>query len=433
MKTIINFLVFVFVVSLFLGSSTFVFAKTASKNVVQVKSSPKVTTSVSTKNVVKNIVKKKPVVKIPVRKNNIVKPIIKIPQPVVNVVVPVTPVIVEQPATESTNVSNSANLSLARVEADWILTAQKPSGAVGMTPDSPHIMPYFANLALTPVIKLSADYQGAVQKYMMWYFDHINRTPDDIGVVGTIYDYYQLPDGTEVTEKERDATKKNYDSSDSYAATFLSLANAYYQTTGDSVFIKNHLADLKLISSAIDATLQPIGLTYAKKDYHALYLMDNVEVWRGYQDFSELLASLKDPEAGLYFQKAENIRTAIEKNLWNEEKQEYTPYYGHTMNWNVFYADASANLWPVIFDLPEAQGERAVILWNKFLSAQPSWVNQTVDSFPWMSLALGAVKAKDGVVLKTYLDNNEAKFFPARKWPWYIAESGWYMRVLMAQ
>jgi len=322
------------------------------------------------------------------------------------------------------------NLVLANEEAEWILTAQKPSGALALTPDSPHIMPYFANMALTSVIELGDVYGDAVKNYMDWYFEHLNRVPDDIGVVGTIYDYYSLPDGTEVTEKSLDPEKKNYDSSDSYAATFLSLANAYYNTTGDDGYITGHVDDLKLIAGAIDATLQPIGLTYAKADYHALYLMDNVEVWRGYQDFSELLDSLGDSEANSYFEKAEIVREAIEENLWDEEKQEYTPYYGHTMKWNVFYADASANLWPIIFDLPEAQGDRKSIIWDKFLTAQPGWLDLTADGFPWVSIALGALKNNDSSVLETYLENISNEFFSERSYPWYISESGWYIRIL---
>gem|GEM_PF-3993574 len=45
---------------------------------------------------------------------------------------------------------------------------------------------------------------------------------------------------------------ENYDSADSYAATALSLAVAYYRTTKDAGFIEKHYRDLAQVASFMD-------------------------------------------------------------------------------------------------------------------------------------------------------------------------------------
>ena len=102
-----------------------------------------------------------------------------------------------------------------------------------------------------------------------------------VGVHGTVYDHevwYGVP------------STQSYDSSDSYAATFLTLVRAYYDTTGDAAFLRGIEADLRLVAGAIYSTMDPRdGLTYAKADYRIKYLMDNAEVYRGLLDWAYLL------------------------------------------------------------------------------------------------------------------------------------------------
>ncbi|MFA6551812.1 MAG: hypothetical protein WCV41_04775, partial [Patescibacteria group bacterium] len=174
-------------------------------------------------------------------------------------------------------------LQKARAEADWVVSCQRASGALTLNPGGVNINPYFANLAIMPLSELGADYRLAVKKYIQWYLAKYNRAPDNLGVVGTIYDY-AVTDQGETPKYLVDSESKNYDSSDSYAATFLSVARAYQKNYGDREWIKQITPDLKIIAGAIEATRQANGLTFAKLNYDTQYLMDNTEVWRGGED-----------------------------------------------------------------------------------------------------------------------------------------------------
>lgn len=76
------------------------------------------------------------------------------------------------------------------------------------------MVPYFGNLAARALLP---EYPAAVRCYMEWYLAKLNRA-DHWSLAGTICDY-ELRDG------RLEATGR-YDSADSYAATFLSLAAA---------------------------------------------------------------------------------------------------------------------------------------------------------------------------------------------------------------
>ena len=322
--------------------------------------------------------------------------------------------------------------AMANEEAKWILTTQRSTGALTLTPGGDSINPYFANIAMQKVVKLGSSFYGPAVRYLNWYVSKINHLSDNIGVVGTIYDH-RVKNGTELPAFMVDAGLADYDSSDSYAATFLPLVQTYYQSSGDLNWVAANLADLKIIAGAINATLQPNGLTFAKMNYRMQYLQDNVEVWRGYSDFADLLRSLGDPDAEKYRQRAELVQSGIEANLYNRSTKSYRVYAGGpSTNWKVFYPDAVSNLWPIIFNLPEAETRRST-LYQKFISNQSSWVRNKADAFPWVSVAVAASMVGDTKNLKSFLANTYANFFPERNWPWYITESGFYMETMLLQ
>jgi hypothetical protein len=311
---------------------------------------------------------------------------------------------------------------LAKEEADWIMRCKRDSGTFAITPNSPHVMPYYSNLALTYVTKVDSEYQEDIKNYILWYLDNLNM-PDNLGVEGTIYDYYIEEDGTEVPEFVRDPTKKNYDSSDSYASTFLSLVYNYHENYGDDEFVLSIVDELKIVAFAVDATMQDYGLTYAKPDYATAYMMDNTEVWRGYQDFALLLDNLNDEDAGYYQQEADRVREAIETYLWDEEKQGYKPYKRKVLDWNRFYPDARANMRAITFDLPEAL-ERKETIYNTFITLHPEWVTLEAGSSAVAAASIATIKVGETDTALEYIHNARDKF-PDRSWPWYITQSGY--------
>ena len=117
---------------------------------------------------------------------------------------------------------------IATEEAAWLASLQAENGALLMTsgPSGQFTMnPYFADFAALALLGAGEDYYENVRRYMDWHFDHLNTAETDYNKLdGTIYDYtITLSNGKVVSEKiniNADG-KKSYDSTDSYAATFL--------------------------------------------------------------------------------------------------------------------------------------------------------------------------------------------------------------------
>lgn len=84
------------------------------------------------------------------------------------------------------------------------------------------------------------------------------------------------------------------------------------------------LCRLRKIANAIWITYnETLRLTYAKPNYKEYYLMDNVEVWKGLEDYGIMLADLDNPDSEHYHYRAELIRNGIYYNLWNAKRNEY--------------------------------------------------------------------------------------------------------------
>jgi len=133
--------------------------------------------------------------------------------------------------------------SLIAGEQEWLLACQLPDGAIAQTPDGETVVPYFASIAARTIVDIEP---ARARAYMSWYIQHMNL-PDRSGLSGTIYDY-------EMRQGVLTPTF-SYDSADSYAATFLSLASYYLSRTGDRGFISANLDAIDLAASVI-LTLQ---------------------------------------------------------------------------------------------------------------------------------------------------------------------------------
>jgi hypothetical protein len=339
-----------------------------------------------------------------------------------DVVLPVVLVLVSLSVTAGTP-------SLAS-EVAWIVNAAFPSGPLAQSQIgySNLISPYEANLAIKNVLTVSntSNVTTMAENWIQWYLNHLNM-PDQWGVYGTIYDYIVYQNGTEVSTN-------NCDSTDSYGATFLSLIRTYLEVTDNFLWISQLLEQLKIVANASLATFQEtLNLTYAKPNYAAAYLMDNVEVWRGMTDFTFVLEIFNDSNSQYYNFMAERIRFGIETNLWNEATQDYFVAAGSSIpDWNVFYPDATANMWPMIFLLPEGLNlTRREFIYTTFMKYQgQAWLNLTADPFPWVVITEACEINNDNQTVSVYLANVVAKFFPAQAWPWSVPEASWFVRRL---
>ena len=151
----------------------------------------------------------------------------------------------------------------------------------------------------------SAGTAAAVAKrWIGWYLAHLN--PD-----ATIDDFQGAPGALKATGKR--------DSTDAYAGTFLSLARAYVEQTGDDRTLLDRFPLVQRVADAALRTQKRSGLTDARPDYAVAYLMDNCEVSTGLDDFSAFCRSVrKRTEAADYAERAGKVLAGIDNWLWDQ-------------------------------------------------------------------------------------------------------------------
>ncbi|MGH2830327.1 MAG: hypothetical protein ACRDJM_07565, partial [Actinomycetota bacterium] len=161
--------------------------------------------------------------------------------------------------------------SALRADADWLLAVQTPEGIITQGIDRVWCVPYFANigargLAAAYGATWDARYAEGAWRWLSWYQAHMNPS-------GFVTDY-RLVNGTWTSTGSMDST-------DAYAATFLSALGELYRTTGNRTRLEGYRTGIAKAAAAIDATTDSDGLTWAKPDYRMKYLMDNAEVYEG--------------------------------------------------------------------------------------------------------------------------------------------------------
>jgi hypothetical protein len=310
--------------------------------------------------------------------------------------------------------------------SNWLSTQSSHTGALLYSTE--RINPYYANLAAIGLVKDSSRYVQ-VENWMRWYISHLNRK-DRWGLGGTMYDY-NIINGKEVAEGDADST-------DSYAATFLSLAYAYFATGNPAAqsYVRSIASDLDLIGHVLAKTQQSDGLTWAKPDYQIKYLMDNAEVFRGLADAATLFGSLGDTGKQNYYS---GLATKCQQGVWsmwlNGKWAVYKDGIGRlaTPNMGTWYPDASSQLFPVLYGVVSGNDGKAKEAYDNFNKAWPQWPQLSFgkqDPFPWVMVADGAMLMGDTGRVGQYANSVRSKWvnkgFP---WTWYSMEAGWYMRM----
>lgn len=200
--------------------------------------------------------------------------------------------------------------------AQRLADLQTPEGAILMpgTAGERWCNPYFANWGVYGLLlgapPRSRSVAASVSKnWIAWYTAHLNKD-------GTIDDHKGPTGALKATGK--------YDSSDAYAATFLSAAFAYHEQTGDAQTLIDRYPLLLKIAEAALLTQQRSGLTNARPDFPVAYLMDNLEVWQGLGHFARLSRNLrKRQEHRRFTAEAEKLFAAIEQWFWTPTEGVY--------------------------------------------------------------------------------------------------------------
>jgi len=331
----------------------------------------------------------------------------------------------------SVNVASSGSSSVYQnnfnAVSKWITQFSAPSGAMLYAPTL--IDPYFSNIAAIGMTK-DINRMPQVRAWINWYISHLNW-PDKWGMYGTTYNWNVSSNGTETPSNDADST-------DSYAATFLTLVWNAWQT-GDAQtrsLISGLSYQLDVIGGVLIQTQQSDGLTWAKPDYKIKYLMDNCEAYRGLRDLASIFQyAFGDSAKASYYTNAANSMQNGLLSMWmNGTWGVYRDDLGRNIgpNMGTWYADATAQLFPVLMGVVSSSDSRAQQSYAAFNSAWPNWPKlsyNSQDSFPWCLVGDGAAAMGDGGRVATYINSIQNKYtnsgFP---WPFYNAEGGWFMR-----
>ncbi|WP_221469228.1 hypothetical protein [Cohnella nanjingensis] len=317
-------------------------------------------------------------------------------------------------------------------EADWISSMPFASGAIPTYSDpisnygnKYKVVPYFTHFGLLGLLE-KPENGSVVRNYMDWYFARLNRSATATAPAGSVYDYVVE------TDKQTETPTGDFDSTDSYASTFLDVVRKYVEVTGDSAYALQHKSDILLIADAMLSTQQVDGLTWAKPSYPVKYLMDNTEVYHGLEAIEWLSGNVFGDEAAeaSYRQRKEDVYAAIQ-GLWSDTKQTYA--YAKMNDdsllypdWNSFYADATSQLFPIWTGVLAPDSERALRLYNTFNEHHPGWpqLNKS-DAFPWAIIAYTAALMGDRTRVDQFLASVKTAYIDqAHPWPWYVMESG---------
>jgi len=238
--------------------------------------------------------------------------------------------------------ARAQGLNVANVEADanWIQTAAiqsgPMSGAIANYPGGNYIAPYQANYACIGLAVAYWDSQGLKPSYLTTAWNYLNWY-GSTEVTGNQYDSefqsgagYFMPDFSEASNGTWSAVE--YDSTDSYAATFLTaLATTYrINPTGYTLTLQNLKPAILDACSDIyvtqDTTDFDDGMTWCKPQYEAKYLEDNIETYQGLWAAQYLLstAALNDSaDATIAQNRANDMGYGIGDVLWDSGG----PYY----------------------------------------------------------------------------------------------------------
>jgi hypothetical protein len=258
--------------------------------------------------------------------------------------------------------------------ANWLITAQRPDGAILDYPGGNFISAYdgsYAAMGLASAYKLTAAPAdaSAAWAWLHWYSSH--ELPN-----GVVDDRTVGPDGTETDTGSVDST-------DATAGLFLSAAYLTFHYTNDKTQLAQISSGITGALAAIDLTRDSDGLTWATPGYHVKYLMDQAETYDGLRHASDLFAALNLHSQQTTAQQQASAMFAGIQTLWDPATGAFDWAKTDTgalqkTNWQTLYPDSAEQVWAVTYGLTTPV-ERTAIM-TKFRTAQPNWDNPTASA-----------------------------------------------------
>ena len=240
-------------------------------------------------------------------------------------------------------------------EKKWILENQGPEGEIYMNGSKAgDVNPYFACMAALGLLAetkncpITETEKKAVGRYLDWHIGILLETDGKMGIY--------RKEGGELIYKEK------ADSEDGYLGMYLFLMGKYLEKTESTDLPESWKNGISLALKKIQSLMQD-GITQVSEENTTVYLMDNLEVWKGLYELE--LAGLEDTQAISEIRK--KIQKQIEKIFWDDANQRWR-IIGNSDRYHQteFYPDGVAQIYPLIYEFPVKEKKKQKILYKQF-------------------------------------------------------------------
>lgn len=136
--------------------------------------------------------------------------------------------------------------------------------------------------------------------------------------------------------------------------------------------------------------------------------MDNCEVNKGLKDAIWLAKTgLLSMDISVLESLRDKQTSSIESGLWMSNSYNWynTDVLSAVSDWNIFYPDATAQLYPVIFGVIDRTTDRAKSLYKQFNDYYPNWAKGKIYSadYPWAIVVYSAAIMGDKERVDEYI------------------------------
>jgi hypothetical protein len=267
----------------------------------------------------------------------------------------------------SASAAGSSLRTQVSADASWIRQGQLADGAIAWYVDRQRISPYLGNYAAIGLAEAhkvtgSAADLTAATAWLHWYAAHEDAS-------GFVTDYDISAAGVETSTGDMDST-------DAYAGTFLLATRAVFRAGASKATVKSLSAGIIGAVSAIEATQDVDGLTWAKPAWHVKYLMDSAETYAGLRAAADLALVLGDGALNARATRDADALSSGVAGLWDPAVSAYD-WARHSdgaqtvTNWANLYSDSMEQAWAATFGL--ADPARAGALLSRVTTTHPQW------------------------------------------------------------
>ncbi|MBC8572208.1 hypothetical protein [Jingyaoa shaoxingensis] len=248
----------------------------------------------------------------------------------------------------------------------------------------------------------------AVGRYLDWHTGILLETDGKMGI-------YRKENGKLIY-------KEKADSEDGYLGMYLFLMGKYLEKTENTDLPEYWKKGISLALKKIQSLMQD-GITQVSEENTTVYLMDNLEVWKGMYELE--LAGMEDTQAISEIRK--KIQGQIEKTFWDDANQRWR-IIGNSDLYHLaeFYPDGVAQIYPLIYEFPVKEKKKQKVLYDQFTERfQWQKLNKKRTGFLWAITGMAAAQMGDINNLVELIENYETEYYKERKYPLYTGEAGW--------